>query len=214
MEALPDDPPPGTRLTLIRHAATEWNEVGRFQGHLDSEISDIGNQQLTLLKNRFENTELDYLFSSDLPRAAKTGRELAKVTGAELFLDPRLRERNFGLFEGLTKEEIRLRFADKFDTFNETYGEKDIPNGESYSEFEFRIVRTAHHYLSQRGGKSTILVTHGGWIRCLTRLFLGMNYSSESRLSPKNTSITSFHRHETGWKMEVFGDSSHLCPFE
>ena len=94
-------------MILIRHGETEWNVAKRFQGHKDSDLTENGKQQVEALGTRFQDEELDQLYSSDLLRTQKTAKPVSLGTGCQVELDVRLREKNLGIFEGLNVPEIR-----------------------------------------------------------------------------------------------------------
>ncbi|HYK12627.1 MAG TPA: histidine phosphatase family protein, partial [Burkholderiales bacterium] len=91
-----------TQLILIRHGETVWNRERRMQGQADSPLSDVGLRQARLLARRLQQIEFKSLYCSDTGRAHHTARTIAELTGHELIVEPRLRERHFGVFEGLT----------------------------------------------------------------------------------------------------------------
>jgi len=91
-----------TELLLVRHGETDWNAAGRLQGHTDRPLSDYGREQARRLAEELVGEEFDAIYASDLARA----RETAEIVGAQLdlpvVLDPDLREKNWGTWEGLT----------------------------------------------------------------------------------------------------------------
>jgi len=94
-----------TQLILIRHGETLWNTERRMQGQLDSPLTERGLWQAQQLGLRLKDEPFTTLYSSDLPRAARTAEQIAIVTGHDILTDERLRERHFGVFEGLTQQE-------------------------------------------------------------------------------------------------------------
>ena len=91
-----------TELILVRHGETEWNREHRMQGHRDSPLSETGWAQARRLGGRLKDETFGALYSSDLGRARNTAQSVADATGHEIIVDARLRERHFGVFEGLT----------------------------------------------------------------------------------------------------------------
>ena len=101
-----------SRLIVWRHGRTEWNFTGRFQGQTDVDLDDIGVEQAEAAAPRLAAYRPDVIVSSDLRRAARTAEALAAVTGLPVELDKRLRERDFGPWQGLTQAQIRERFPE------------------------------------------------------------------------------------------------------
>jgi broad specificity phosphatase PhoE len=88
-------------LLLVRHGETDWNRDGRWQGGSDTRLNDLGREQARALAERLDGS-IDVLYSSDLARARETAEIVAAKLGLEVHVDPRLRERSFGSWEGRT----------------------------------------------------------------------------------------------------------------
>src|ERR1035437_10000910 len=89
-----------------RLGETEWNLQEREMGQLDSPLTPLGLEQARRLGARLAQIKIDRLYSSDLPRAARTAAIIAEQTGHAVVFDVRLRERNMGIFQGLTAPEM------------------------------------------------------------------------------------------------------------
>jgi broad specificity phosphatase PhoE len=101
-----------TTLLLARHGETDWNREHRWQGHAGPPLNDTGRRQALALAQRLP--VVDAVYSSDTERAYETAQIVAEPRGLEVRTDARLREVNFGLWEGLTRGEIDERFGDGF----------------------------------------------------------------------------------------------------
>jgi broad specificity phosphatase PhoE len=95
-----------TRFIVVRHGQTEWNVEARIQGQGDSNLTAEGRAQARAIAARLAAQPFDVLVSSDLGRAAETARAIAERCGKPIVLDARLRERHFGVGEGMTYEEV------------------------------------------------------------------------------------------------------------
>ena len=97
------------RVLLTRHGQSAWNAEGRWQGQADPPLSDLGRAQAraaTTVVGGF-----DAVVASDLDRACSTARIIAEGMGiGPVLVDSRLRERDAGEFQGLTRPEIEERF--------------------------------------------------------------------------------------------------------
>src|SRR5690606_593953 len=157
---------PGTlgyvrRLTLIRHAMTGWNLSGRFQGVADIPLNDQGRRQARRLARYVEGLEGDAeVWSSPLIRAVQTA-ELA-FPGRELQLDARLRELNFGDFEGKTQAQNEVEGA--WATWMRDPFELAPPGGESYSQLRVRATEWMHE-VAAGAGAHVVAVQHSGTIQ-------------------------------------------------
>ena len=111
-----------TALLLIRHAASSWNALGRWQGHGDPPLSDRGRAQANALARELAREAINILVSSDLRRAAETAAILGEVRGLRPELKPRLRELDVGDWEGLTRDQIERTAGDTLQRFDEKRG--------------------------------------------------------------------------------------------
>ena len=95
-----------TRLIVWRHGNTDWNAQGRVQGQTDVPLNDLGHQQAVDAAELLIRLKPDLIVASDLRRATDTAAALAALTGLSVRPDPRLRERFFGEWQGLTMTEV------------------------------------------------------------------------------------------------------------
>jgi 2,3-bisphosphoglycerate-dependent phosphoglycerate mutase len=145
-----------TTLLLARHGETDWNRELRVQGTSDTELNALGRSQAAELAQQLADTPLDAIYSSDLSRARETAEIVAVTTGHEVRVDPGLRERDFGSWEGLTREEIDARFADH-----------EQHDGETYEQVRARVLATAHRIVAAHPGETVLVVSHGGALNAL-----------------------------------------------
>ena len=99
-----------TTLLLVRHGETDWNAEGKLQGHTDRPLNDYGRRQAQILADRLAKEKIDAVYASDLCRARETAEILGERLGLAVGVDPDLREKNWGSWEGLTSDE-RLHVA-------------------------------------------------------------------------------------------------------
>jgi broad specificity phosphatase PhoE len=190
------------RVVLVRHAETEANVLGGWQGHRDSPITERGKIQIEALRGRLGDAAL--LVCSDLDRAVLTAAALGDAEA-----DPAWRELDFGDWEGLTPGEIRDRYPEAFATM--AGGGDFLPEGgERLAEFDARILAALSHIADRlAGGEKAIVVTHGGVIMRLTAALLGTPDGGVLAL-PANTSATTITIDE-GRRPEVtvYNDAFH-----
>ena len=129
-----------TEILLIRHGETLWNQQGRMQGQNDSPLTALGLHQARQLGSRLKDVSFTTLYSSDLGRAHQTARCIADATGHEVLADTGLRERCFGIFEGLTNAEIKVQHPEEHVRFATRDPDYAMPGGESTVQFRDRCV--------------------------------------------------------------------------
>jgi probable phosphoglycerate mutase len=198
-----------TRLILVRHGETAWNLSGRHQGHLDSPLTARGQAQARALANRFAQEALDVLYTSDLGRAVATTQVISDRTGKPFRVDPRLRERNLGIFHGLTREEMKLRFPVEFQAYRKN-PDYCIPDGESARARMKENIQCVEELADAHGGLRLLLVVHGGVLSNVLRHVLQIPLEQPRRYSLANGSINTFEIEDGKWRLETWGEVSHL----
>lgn len=146
-------------LFLIRHAETNWNNLGKIQGDLDIGLSIEGHKQCIILKERFKENDFDFIYSSDLRRAVETAEYLTRKNEDRIILDDRLRERDYGKWKGLTWDEVKSSFPEEYKIVKENPVNGLPTGGETLKQVEKRI-NAFFQDLLQNMGKKVVIVSH------------------------------------------------------
>src|SRR4051794_13580768 len=146
-------------LLLVRHGETDWNRDHRVQGHTDIPLNAAGLAQARELAESLSDTRLEAVYSSDLARALQTAEAVARVQGLEVTVDPALREKNFGSWEGLTDVQIAQRFPDEA---RGRWGD-----GETTEEVAARVLAAIERIRGRHDGEPVLVVSHGGALRAI-----------------------------------------------
>jgi probable phosphoglycerate mutase len=148
-----------TTLLLVRHGETDWNADGRLQGHTDRPLSDHGRRQAQKLAEELEGEEIEAIYASDLARARETAEIVGGRLGLPVELDPDLREKDWGTWEGLTSiERDRVEFV-----------------GESTEAHQERMLRSLQRIAERHPGDGrVVVVTHGGSMRRVQTALMGV----------------------------------------
>ena len=125
-------------LLLVRHGQTDWNEQHRYQGQTDIPLNDTGREQASTVVPRMKAYDIDAVYASDLKRARETAEIVSRETGVEVRSDPRLRELSFGVFEGLTFDEIGEQWPDELSAWIADRSSTP-PGGEPMDRFVARL---------------------------------------------------------------------------
>jgi probable phosphoglycerate mutase len=158
--AEPDGLRRGTRLLIVRHAQSEWNADGRWQGWADPPLSDLGRRQSEAAAAALGRT--DAVVASDLGRAVETATILARALGlGPVEVEPALRERDIGDFTGLTRPEIEVRWPGMVGSFIRT----SPPGGETSDQVVRRALPALERLAGSHPGQEVLVVSHGGVIR-------------------------------------------------
>jgi broad specificity phosphatase PhoE len=162
-------------ILLARHGETEWNRIGRWQGATDIPLSDVGRAQARVLGERLRGRGIARVHASHLARA----RETAEIVSATLGLDPpaldaRLRERGYGCFEGLTRDECAAHYPDAWALY---LADRRMipPEAEPQSEIIERVTAAMHAVAAAAAdGTIVLVVSHGGSIRSFVHAAFGV----------------------------------------
>jgi probable phosphoglycerate mutase len=199
-----------TRFILIRHGETVWNIEGREMGQLDSPLTSKGIRQAELLADRLEKMDFRILYSSDLQRAYDTAKIIASRKNIEINIDVRLRERNMGIFQGLTVSEMKSRFPVEWKQYQEGGFEYVIPNGESARQRVERTVSCLNELVEEHSGETVLCVTHTGILMGFFQYVLGLPHESGRKFKRLNAAINVFESENGRWVLETWGDVSHI----
>lgn len=200
-----------TRLIIVRHGETTWNLQGRYQGHLDSPLTDLGTEQAHALATRFVRESMVALYSSDLGRARLTAEIISAATGHEVRPDPRLRERSLGVMQGLRREEVKERWPAEHAKFRSTDWNYAPPDGESARQSVERFVAAMSDLTGRHVGSTIAIVTHGGVLGGFLRHVLGIDPERPRRYTRFNGSWNVFTFENDHWYLDTWGDISHLA---
>src|SRR5438270_3933958 len=168
-ESSPPEPPsarpPRTRLFLVRHAQSTWNETDRVQGQADPPLSELGREQARRLADRLGRRRWAGFYTSDLKRAAQTAQPVAAVLEMQPVVMSELREIHLGAWEGLTKEEIVERYPGQWEQWTSEPNYDAVPGGEGAAAFEQRAAAVIAEIMSRHESGDVLVVTHGGVIQ-------------------------------------------------
>ena len=201
-----------TTIYLIRHGETDWNLNGRWQGHADVPLNEVGLAQAQRLASRFkaQGPRFDALYSSDLQRAWQTACAVGEAIGLQPRPDPQLREIDVGSWSGLTSVEVRKRDGE---TYDRILSGEDVARGggERFLDMYARTTSALERLASAHPGQTIALVSHGGSVRAMllhaARDKGGIN---PYRIHIGNTAITVVVREASGWGFGAINDMAHL----
>jgi probable phosphoglycerate mutase len=155
-----------TRILLARHGETDWNRIGRWQGHADLPLNDAGRGQAVELAERLAGDGIAAIYTSDLMRASQTARVVADRLGLAVIEDAGLREIDVGSWSGFTRAEVERRFPEGYARWLDGEIGHD---GETREELTERVVGAVERIAAAHPDDTILVVTHGGAIRALRR---------------------------------------------
>lgn len=201
-----------TRVLLIRHGETPWNRDRRWQGHADVALSEEGQAQARRLAAYLKDRGMPIaaVYSSDLRRARDTAFEIAEALATKLVVDATWREIEVGRWTGLSREEIKERFADEWTRL--AAGE-DLSRGggERFADFSRRVVAALEGLRARHAEQTVAVVTHGGVISAVLLHVLGLSWSRLREVGAvANTALNELLWTEGAWTITARNQAPHL----
>ncbi len=203
---------PTTRICLVRHGETEWNMERRIQGQIDVELNATGLNQAAAAGSWLRTAGISALYSSDLRRAWATARVIGAALGLIPVAVPELRERRYGIFEGLTYDEARARFPDGYAAFARRDTDYSFDGGESLRQMAARVTGKLEEIATAHPGRNVAVVLHGGVLDIVNHFVRGNPLETPRDFLIPNAGISWIAAVDGVWTMESWGETGHLEP--
>lgn len=173
------------KLILVRHGQTDMNIENIYFGWLDPELNSNGIEQGKRARDILKNIPYDKIYSSDLKRTRETAI-LINYLERDIILDKRVRELNFGIFEGLSYQEIQERYPLEAKESAENWKNFNFITGESPRDLQKRAIDFVE---SLDLSKDNLVVTHWGVINCILSWYFSNELDSYWKYSVENGGI-------------------------
>ncbi len=196
------------RLVFIRPGETDWNKLGRWQGWVSTPLNELGERQARALANFIRNIGMSALYTSDLRRALKTAECLAERLSFEPISDERLRERNIGLWQGLTRAEIEAWYPDDYAAMLADVDGYRVDCGESRDDVRARVRAALDDILKRESGETVGILSHTTAIKVLLADLIPGYDPLDVDLD--NTSVTTIRAKDDAWELVAIDDVMHL----
>ncbi len=199
------------RLLLIRHGQTLWNAELRYQGQTDVPLNELGRRQAEALGRRLAGETLHAVYASDLQRAVDTAAPLAAIHRLDIITEPRLRELNFGEWEGCTFEEIRQRAPAAYQAWLRTPEQFSAPGGETGAQLRTRVQAWLDEVRARHAEQTIAVVAHGGSLMTLLQITLELPSEARWKFRMTHGSLSELHLYPDGWAVLArLNDTCHL----
>ena len=178
------------RFYFVRHGQTVWNEENKICGATDSRLTEQGHEQARetarLIKEKMDAGEIhiDEILTSPLSRAYDTAMEISKITGVPVQIEERLKEQNFGKWEGTPRNGADFKLAKQ--SFIDSY-----EGGESMFRMAQRIYNLIDD-IKKEPDKTYLLVAHNGIARFVQSYFHDLSNSDFATFGIKNAELREF----------------------
>ena len=177
------------KIYLVRHAQSEFNEKGIFQGKLDSDLTPLGFVQARMVAGFLKNEGIEAILTSPQRRAYKTALTIGDVLSLEVEVDERIREMSFGILEGHNFWELFDREREMMLAWLKNPVENPLPTQEPMENFEKRILSFIEDLVGREEEKIAV-VGHGGTLHGIVCLSLGLSLDKLWQIHMDNTGVT------------------------
>jgi broad specificity phosphatase PhoE len=168
-------------IVLVRHGETDWNRERRFQGHADQPLNEAGRRQAGDLAEALRGERLAVVYTSPLRRASETAAIVADRLGLDAQELDALREIDVGSWQGLTIDEVKIRFPEA-SPLDWRSGWRD---GETDEELSARVLPALLDVGASHPDEAVVVVTHAGPIRAALAFAMRLSFEeSRARIGP------------------------------
>ena len=201
---------PATRFCLVRHGETDWNGEKRIQGQIDIDLNRAGRAQARAVAEGLRGQPFAAVYSSDLLRAWNTAQ--IAMAGRQITVSPAptLRERHFGVLQGVTSLEASERHPDVHRHHQARTPDYDYETGESLIVFAARVMAGLEVLAARHAGHSVLAFTHGGVLDVVHRAATGRALDAPRDFALPNAALNWVERDNAGWRLISWADCGHL----
>lgn len=197
-------------IYIVRHGQTEWNLLGKTQGHGNSDLTPKGIEQAELLADSMTKYPIDYIYSSDLGRAYQTAEIIGNKLNIEVEKTEALREMNFGTWEGRIIKDIIEEDPELYKMWRNEPHLAKIPQGETLSQIKERTDAFIKEINEKYNGKHIVLVTHSLCARIMLLSFLDSDVKNIYRINQANTALNIIELRDYGPVVMKMNDTTHI----
>ena len=198
-------------LVLVRHGETEWNKLGKFQGHWDTALNSRGIAQAQEAAREVVTWKHSAVYSSPLHRTMQVAEEISRLSGKPVVPVPGFKELSLGDLEGVTGEEMRDGWPEVYAAWNANPADVSMPNGESLTELQERAWNSLLELeRAHPEEEALIVVSHNFTIRSMIGKVLGMPLTNFHRMSLSLGSICVVESDQRGRRLTRYNSTCHL----
>ena len=198
------------KIIMVRHGETKWNTENRIQGQANTPLTELGIKQAQQTGKALQKENISEIYSSDLGRAMQTAKVINKYLNLSITKKEELRERNYGVLQGISFDEL----DDKFPVIRLNMNSRDpnyvIPGGESIFQFSQRVSTCINSIIANSNASNLLLVVHGGVLERFFHTVVGLPLDFKRSFSLSNSSINKFSYVNGMWQLDSWGITNHL----
>ena len=210
MVEIPTNQP--TRICLVRHGETEWNAERRIQGQIDIALNANGVRQAEAAGRWLKTAAIAALYGSDLKRAWTTAQAIGRALNLTPQPVPDMRERRYGIFEGLTYAEAQQKHPAGYAAFEGRNADYNFEHGESLQAMFERVTGKLQEIAAAHAGRNVVVVLHGGVLDIINRFVRGNSLETPRDFLIPNAGINWIRVADGRWQIESWAETAHLEP--
>ena len=199
-----------TKLYLIRHGLSEWNQLRKIQGQTNTNLTKHGIDQAKMLANMLIDENIDIIYTSDLNRAKDTAKTIAEKINKPLIQSEFLREIKFGIWEGLTMFEIQDKYKDEYLIWNKDPDKLILEGAETLEVVKDRVLNWINPIILENKGKNIAIVSHGTTLKVLMLSLLEIPLCHYRNFTISNVGLSVIECRDFNNVLTKLNDLSHL----
>lgn len=203
--------PPPTRIFIARHGQTQTNREGRFCGHSETELTELGRRQAAALATRLRETPIDAVYTSDFSRAIVTAALAVDGRALPPHIDPGLRELHYGEWELQKERDVAKRYPEQHRLMRAEDPSWQPPGGETIGMVRARTFAALQRIAKAEQHHTVLIVSHGTAIHCMLAEVLGMAPSHTFRFDVANCGVSEVVMRRTTPVVASLNDTAHLA---
>ena len=201
-----------TKICIIRHGETDWNQEQRIQGQIDIPLNEVGRAQAMAmaLDTVLHHSLFSSIYSSDLSRAFETANSLAMRCNLEVKTKKELRERNYGIFQNVVKSDAEDQHPEAYALYIARDINYDFETGESLENFSQRVHSVFESIVRHHNNETIAVVCHAGLLDVMYRSATGQPLNTPRNFVIPNCALNWFHFDDKGWHLDAWDDHHFL----
>lgn len=198
------------KIYLVRHGESEWNVLKKIQGQKNISLTQKGIEQAKLIGNRLINEKIDKIYSSDLSRAYKTATIIGNIIECDVTSIEELREINFGVWEGLTNDEIMNKYSSDLILWRKEPEKLNLNGAETLKELQTRAIKRLNKLIYDENINNVLIVSHGVTLKTIILGLLDISLSNIKNLTLNNVSLSIVEFREHNKVLKLLNDTYHI----
>lgn len=179
-----------TRVFIVRHGQTDYNAAHKFDGQIDTRLSELGKKQVQELAETLCDIKIDTIVSSPLSRAIDTATAIAKrqFNDLQVVIESAFTEIDCGDCSGMARSDIEMNYKDLVKQWAEN-SDPRFPRGENIEDVELRAAKKFLDIIERNKGKTVLVAGHGTLNRALIGYLLHIPYGLRFNIVQRNCAI-------------------------